>query len=121
MSTLTTTQTIPGTSGIRNSGGIVNIAGPVIVKDIYAIALSGNIASASGVRLSVNVGTSGAFSGAGPLLFYADLTGQSGLAPGNVTFVPPWVLVEQLALSGVVTVNSGTHLYDLIVTYKSPA
>lgn len=120
---LTTTETITATSGLRNSGGVVNIPGPVVIKNIYAIALSGSQATSSGIRLQVNTGVSGVFSGTGTtLLYFQDLTGVTQSGASTQTYVPPGVFgVEHLALSGVVTVNSGTHLYDLLVTYKAPA
>ena len=115
-------QALPATNSIRNSGGQVVIAGPVIIKHIYPITLSGSIASNSGVRLTVIAGNSGAvLITSGDVLYFADLTGQSGLGTGGVTVAPPPAYdVNFYAPSGVTTINSGTVSYALVVTYQTP-
>lgn len=114
-------QPIIGSDQIRNSGGIVNIAGPVIVKNITVIPASGRWqdVSTSGVVLAVNHATSGQFAQlSGQELFRYDGAAHSGLANANHVFVPPVLPnIDFLARSGVVTLNSGTHVYDIIVTY----
>ena len=111
-------------NAIRNSGGIVNIAGPVIVKSIYVVPASGqgDAPSLSGVHIAVNHATSGmVFPLSGQGIFYFQSDAQSGLATGNLTPVPDGVFgIDFLARSGVATVNSGTHVFDLIVLTAAP-
>lgn len=113
----------PSFNQIRNSGGIVNIAGPVLVKSVLVLPASGRWtdASTSGVVLAVNHATSGQFAQlSGQELFRYDAASHSGLDNGNVTYVPPSVMgIDFIARSGVVTLNSGTHVYDIIVLYAN--
>lgn len=114
----------PAFNQIRNSGGIVNVGGPVIVRDIIVQPASGRWADAStsGVVLAVNHATSGMFAQlSGQELFRYDAGALSGLGTGNTTFVPDSPRgMNFIARSGIVTLNSGTHVYDIIVTYGSP-
>lgn len=111
-----------GIDQIRNSGGIVNIAGPVIVHSILIAPASGryDATSSSGVVLAVNHATSGQFAQlSGQELFRFDAGSHSGLGTGNLTATPPSLVgLNFLARSGVVTLNSGTHIFDIIVTYE---
>lgn len=114
----------PSYSQIRNSGGIVVVSGTILVKDIIVQPASGRWADAStsGVVLAVNHATSGMFAQlSGEELFRYDATGQSGLGTGNTTFVPVTPHnIDFIARSGIVTLNSGTHVYDIIVLYAVP-
>lgn len=113
----------PSFNQIRNSGGIVNIVAPILVKDILIVPASGQYtaASASGVVLAVNHATSGQFAQlSGQELFRFDGASHSGLGTGNLTAVPPSLnKLDFLARSGIVTLNSGTHVYDIIVLYAN--
>lgn len=107
---------------IRNSGGIVNIAGPVIVRYIGVVPASGrsDTPSLSGVVLAVNHATSGMFAQlSGQELFRLDGAAHSGLGTANLT-VRYDLYPDFYARSGVVTLNSGTHTHDIIVTYIGP-
>ena len=114
----------PAFDQIRNSGGIVNVSGRLLIKDIIVQPASGRWADAStsGVVLAVNHATSGMFAQlSGQQLFRYDAGAQSGLATGNTTFVPGSPRgMNFIARSGIVTLNSGTHVYDIIVTYATP-
>ncbi len=115
----------PVFSSVRNSGGIVSVAGPVMVKNIYLLYASGQstAASESGLVITVNNATSGmaaVLSGADTLFNYAP-GAQSGLVNG-LALVPmstPLGPMDFICRSGLVTNNAGTHVFDLVVTYAS--
>ena len=107
---------------IRNSGGIVNITGPVLVRTIEFLPASGRYTDAtlSGIVLSVIHSTSGMFTPlSGEVLFFEDLEAHSGLADGNVVHRPVSNVTNHIARSGVTTLNSGTHIFDIIVRYTN--
>ena len=114
----------PAFNHIRNSGGIVNIAGPILVKSILVVPASGRYqeASVSGNVLAVTHGTSGMFAQlSGQELFRFDGGAHSGLGTGNNVAIPeaPGHGLDFIARSGLVTLNSGLHIYDIIVTYAN--
>jgi hypothetical protein len=111
-------------SSVRNSGGVVSVPGPVLVKSIYVVYASGQSTapSESGMIITVNNAISGmaaVLSGADTLYNYAP-GAQSGLVNG-LALVPlstPLGPMDFLCRSGLVTNNAGTHVFDLIVTYS---
>lgn len=110
-------------SSVRNSGGIVNIAGPAIIGHIIPQTASGqgSAVSASGVQLRVLHATSGLIiqsSGLDTLYNFEGGTSSGLTTTGTTSFVPPTLMnLNFLARSGVVVYNNGTHLFDLVVTY----
>lgn len=117
------TELFAATSGIRNSGGIVNVAGPIFCKTIMVVPASGQSTapSYSGAVLAVTHATSGMFAQlSGQELFRFDGGAHSGLGTGNLA-AGRWDLlnVNTWCPSGIVTLNSGLHTLDLIVTFAT--
>lgn len=106
----------------RNSGGIVNIAGPVIVRNIILSYHSGQgqAASLSGNVITVNAATSGMVDVlSGQSLFYYSPGAQSGLVDAMSHLPDPLLGLNYLARSGVATTNSGTRVLTLTVHYTN--
>lgn len=141
MSTFQNSQQVFSTSGVsniwldanisfqtlRSSGGLSNVAAPVMVKAIYATVVSGFTgAGTSGQILIACDAISGATSGgniAGNVLYFH--YGGGVAISGGVQIQNPPVLVglDYIVRSGlsVFTANSGgTNIWNLNVIYGSP-
>ena len=111
----------------RNSGGMTNVAGPVIVKAIFATPVSGFTgAGSSGALLIACHAVSGATSGgnvAGDVLYF-HYGGGVAISGGVQTAQPqPLTGLDFIAKSGlsIFVANSGaTYAYALTVVYGSP-
>lgn len=111
----------------RNSGGMVNVAGPILIKAIYATPVSGFTgAGNSGALLVAAHAVSGATSGGGAttgeVLFY--FYGGGVAISGAVQTAQPATLtaLDFLARSGLSTYVSnsgGTNAYHLNVLYAA--
>ena len=112
---------------LRNSGGGVNVAGPVIVKAIYANTVSGFTgAGTSGQILIACAAVSGSTSGgnvAGDVLFF-HYGGGVAISGAVQTISPPVVtgldFIAKSGLSTFVANSGGTNVYTLTVIYGSP-
>ena len=112
---------------IRNSGGGVSVAGPVIVKSIYASTVSGFTgAGTSGQILIACAAVSGSTSGgnvAGDVLYF-HYGGGIAASGGALAAQPPTLIgLDFIAKSGVSTFvanSGGTNAYVLNVIYGSP-
>ena len=106
----------------RNSGGIVNIAGPIIVRSIILSYHSGQgqAASLSGNVITVNAATSGMVDVlSGQSLYYFAPGAQSGLVDAMSYLPRSLENVDYIARSGVATTNSGTRVLTLTIHYTN--
>jgi hypothetical protein len=111
----------------RNSGGMLNVAGPIIIKSIYATVVSGFTgAGNSGALLVASHAVSGATSGGGATVgqvLYYYYGGGVAISGGVQTAQPPVLtgldFIARSGLSTYVSNSGGTNAYHLNVLYAA--